>query len=116
MALLSSEEKARKNGLGFPPFRRRDLSDRANPPDFRAGLGERARKSGCAVLGMTATLMAETRRSAKPNEISSSWMIQIARVCANFAFLNLSAANTTGSQLNSTLRAVLPRFYFPDAD
>ena len=65
MALLTSQEKTRKTGPGFPPYRRRDpprgtrgrLSDRANPPDFRAGLGEWARKSGCAVLGMTMILL-----------------------------------------------------------
>ena len=42
-----------KTGSRFPPFRRRGPSDRATPPDFRADLGEWARKSGCAVLRMT---------------------------------------------------------------
>ena len=46
-------EKPRKTGPGFPPYRRRGPSDRATPPDFRASLGEWARKSGCAVFGMT---------------------------------------------------------------
>jgi hypothetical protein len=41
-------------------------------------------------------------------------MIQIARVCTNFAFLSLTAAIATGSQLNSTVRTVLPRLHSSD--
>ena len=52
--------KARKGEPRFPPFRRRDPSARATQPDFRAGLGEWARKSGCAVLGMTVVRLVES--------------------------------------------------------
>jgi hypothetical protein len=49
-----------QNRIEVSPTRRRDSSDRATPPDFRAGLGEWARKSGCSVFGMTALCFGAT--------------------------------------------------------
>ena len=44
-------------------------------------------------------------------------MIHIARVRTNFAFLNLNnVAIATGSQLNSTVRTVLPRLHSSDTN
>jgi hypothetical protein len=49
---VMARTKQEKPDPGFPP-RRRDPSDRATAPDFRASLGKWARKSGCAVFRMT---------------------------------------------------------------
>jgi len=74
--------KSKKTGPGFPPFRRRDPSDRATPPDFRAGLGEwRAlcqMRAGCAVLGMTFVRLVEMVNGA----IRGSYYTERARQAA----------------------------------
>jgi hypothetical protein len=65
LAALIPQEKQRKTGLKFPPSRRRGPSDRATPPDFRAGLGAWARKSGCAVFRMTTNCFGARYRYAQ---------------------------------------------------
>jgi len=63
---LASRSAGEKANRGFA----RDPSDRARPPDFRAGLGEWARKSGCAVFRMTARLfLAQQKRNNEPQRL-----------------------------------------------